>query len=199
MKILQFCLLFCALVFGACSLKTSGLDTTQNVSLRSDEKAFQTQLKHFDKSLKILSPNTTMLLNSRQIIYVENGFSKAYAYHFWEDLPSEICALFFLNKLEQSQIFKSLASQDSVVKTDYILETRLDDFTQNLDQKENFVSIVLSANFIDTQKNKILFHKKFIIKENIESNDMLSLQKAFEVALNSLGNSLVLWLNSLNL
>ncbi len=185
-----------ALVLSACALKQPETDRTQNFVLKSDHKSFERSFKHTDKSLKILVPDTPLYLNSYQIIYMQNGLSNAYAYHFWGDLPSNFYRFVLLSKFEQSGIFKTLVGQNSPVLADFILEGRLDSFEQVLEGEENYVRLSLSLNLIDSKKNQVLAHKNFNLKEKIDKIDIKLTLKAFEKALNELTTQIVLWVGS---
>lgn len=190
-----FLTMILALFLGACSLKQSGVDLSQNFILKNEGKAFETSFKSRDKSLKILNPDVPLYLNSYQIIYIQNGISNAYAHHFWSDVPSNLYRFVLLSKFEQSGIFKSLVGQNSPVLADFILEGRLDSFEQIIDKKENYVKLALSLNLVDVKQNKIIAHKNFIVKENIAKIDINETFKAFEKALNELTNEIVVWVD----
>lgn len=147
------------------------------------------------KAIKFLT-SLPLYLHSRSIIYVQKGISKAYAYHFWADLPNNLYQSLLLSKFEQSQIFKALLSQGSSVGSDYILESRIDSFEQVVDENENYVSISISINFIDAKESKIIAHRLFSIKERVKKIDIFDVYQSFEKALNSLGNEIVLWINA---
>lgn len=190
-----FLIMILALFLGACSLKQSGVDLSQNFILKNEGKAFETSFKSRDKSLKILNPDVPLYLNSYQIIYIQNGISNAYAHHFWGDVPSNLYRFVLLSKFEQSGIFKSLVGQNSPVLADFILEGRLDSFEQIIDKKENYAKLALSLNLVDVKQNKIIAHKNFIVKENIAKIDINETLKAFEKALNELTNEIVVWVD----
>lgn len=190
-----FLTMILALFLGACSLKQSGVDLSQNFILKNNGKAFETSFKSRDKSLKILNPDVPLYLNSYQIIYIQNGISNAYAHHFWGDVPSNLYRFVLLSKFEQSGIFKSLVGQNSPVLADFILEGRLDSFEQIIDKKENYAKLALSLNLVDVKQNKIIAHKNFIVKENIAKIDINETFKAFEKALNELTNEIVVWVD----
>ena len=184
------------LTLSACSLKQVEVDKTQKIILKNDNKAFETSFKQRAKSLKILTPDVPLYLNSYQVIYIQNELSNAYAYHFWGDLPSNLYRFMLLSKFEQSKIFTSLVGQNSPIIADFILEGRLDSFEQILSEKENYIRLSLSLNLIDFKKNRLLAHKNFIVKENIDKIDINLTFKAFEKALNTLTNEIVFWVDS---
>ncbi|EMX3963613.1 membrane integrity-associated transporter subunit PqiC [Campylobacter coli] len=185
-----------ALIFNGCSIPTSTLDKTQSFILKNDELPLQANFIKSDKILKIQNASLPLYLHSRSIIYVQKGVSGTYAHHFWADLPNNLYQSLLLSKFEQSQIFKALLSQGSSVRSDYILESRIDSFEQVVDENENYVSISISINFIDAKESKIIAHRLFSIKERVKKIDIFDVYQSFEKALNSLGNEIVLWINA---
>lgn len=155
-------------IFNACSVPTSTLDKTQSFILKNDEIPLQADFIKSDKILKIQNASLPLYLHSRSIVYIQKGVSGTYAHHFWADLPSNLYSFLILSKFEQSQIFKALISQGSSVRSDYILESRIDSFEQVVDENENYVSISISINFIDAKESKIIAHRLFSIKERVK-------------------------------
>ncbi|EKO4557770.1 membrane integrity-associated transporter subunit PqiC [Campylobacter coli] len=185
-----------ALIFNGCSIPTSTLDKTQSFILKNDELPLQANFIKSDKILKIQNASLPLYLHSRSIVYIQKGVSGTYAHHFWADLPNNLYQSLLLSKFEQSQIFKALLSQGSSVRSDYILESRIDSFEQVVDENENYVSISISINFIDAKESKIIAHRLFSIKERVKKIDIFDVYQSFEKALNSLGNEIVLWINA---
>ncbi|NGY48961.1 ABC-type transport auxiliary lipoprotein family protein [Campylobacter coli] len=183
-------------IFNACSVPTSTLDKTQSFILKNDEIPLQADFIKSDKILKIQNASLPLHLHSRSIVYIQKGLSGTYAHHFWADLPNNLYQSLLLSKFEQSQIFKALLSQGSSVRSDYILESRIDSFEQVVDENENYVSISISINFIDAKESKIIAHRLFSIKERVKKIDIFDVYQSFEKALNSLGNEIVLWINA---
>lgn len=185
-----------ALIFNACSIPTSTLDKTQSFILKNDGIPLQANFIKSDKILKIQNASLPLYLHSRSIIYIQKGVSGAYAYHYWADLPNNLYQSLLLSKFEQSQIFKTLLSQGSSIGSDYILESRIDSFEQVIDKNENYISISISVNFIDAKESKIIAHRLFSVKEELDKIDIFNVYQSFEKALNFIGNEIVLWINT---
>lgn len=184
------------LIFNACSIPTSALDKTQSFILKNDEIPLQADFIKSDKILKIQNASLPLYLHSRSIVYIQKGVSGTYAHHFWADLPNNLYQSLLLSKFEQSQIFKTLLSQGSSIGSDYTLESRIDSFEQVIDENENYISISISVNFIDAKENQIIAHRLFSIKEKVDKMDIFNVYQSFEKALNSIGNEIVLWINT---
>ncbi|HEB9311306.1 TPA: membrane integrity-associated transporter subunit PqiC [Campylobacter coli] len=186
-----------ALIFNACSIPTSTLDKTQSFILKNDGIPLQANFIKSDKILKIQNASLPLYLHSRSIIYIQKGVSGAYAYHYWADLPNNLYQSLLLSKFEQSQIFKTLLSQGSSIGSDYILESRIDSFEQVINENENYISISISVNFIDAKESKIIAHRLFSVKEELDKIDIFNVYQSFEKALNFIGNEIVLWINTI--
>ncbi|EAI3821893.1 hypothetical protein YN80_03890 [Campylobacter coli] len=183
-------------IFNACSIPTSTLDKTQSFILKNDKIPLQADFIKSDKILKIQNASLPLYLHSRSIVYIQKGVSGTYAHHFWADLPNNLYQSLLLSKFEQSQIFKTLLSQGSSIGSDYTLESRIDSFEQVIDKNENYISISISVNFIDAKENQIIAHRLFSIKEKVDKIDIFNVYQSFEKALNSIGNEIVLWINT---
>ncbi|MDX2323532.1 ABC-type transport auxiliary lipoprotein family protein [Campylobacter hepaticus] len=195
MKKAFYCILIFIFILNGCSLKREFVNPNQSLLLKDDKSLVSINFKKTNKILKIRNIDTPLYLNSKHIIYLNRGFANKYAHYLWADLPSDLYSSLILSKFEQSQIFISAFSQVSSLKADYILESKINAFNQIINLHENYVQISISVNFIDLEKNQMIAHKNFSIKENIEKKDIYATHNAFEKALNTLTNEIVLWVN----
>ncbi|HDZ5065243.1 TPA: membrane integrity-associated transporter subunit PqiC [Campylobacter jejuni] len=195
LKQLFYILTFVFILYG-CSLRHENINKNENIILKDEGIHPNIFFKKTDKILKIRNTNAPLYLNSRAIIYIDNGFSNKYAHYFWGDLPSNLYSSLILSKFEQSNIFTTLLSSTSSLNANYVLESRINSFEQILNGNENYAQISISVNFINLENNQIIAHKIFNIKENIEKKDIRSTYNAFQKALNKIGNEIVFWVNS---
>ncbi|TKX32987.1 ABC-type transport auxiliary lipoprotein family protein [Campylobacter aviculae] len=182
-------------IFYGCSINHQ-IDQTQMFILKNDEISSSTLFKKTTKILKIKNASLPLYLNSKSIVYIENNMGNSYAYHFWADLPSSFYRSLLLSKLEQVKIFKTVIFQGSSLKPDYILESRIDSFEQIINSKQNYTQIIASVNLINAKENKIISHRLFDSRENINQNDIQNIYQSFEKNLNSLTKDIVIWINS---
>ncbi|HDZ5075256.1 TPA: membrane integrity-associated transporter subunit PqiC [Campylobacter jejuni] len=195
LKQLFYILTFIFILYG-CSLRHENINKNENIILKDEGIHPNIFLKKTDKILKIRNTNAPLYLNSRAIIYIDNGFSNKYAHYFWGDLPSNLYSSLILSKFEQSNIFTTLLSSTSSLNANYVLESRINSFEQILNGDENYAQISISVNFINLENNQIIAHKIFNIKENIEKKDIRYTYNAFQKALNKIGNEIIFWVNS---
>lgn len=193
----SICVFTLLILFSGCSISNNTIDKTQNFILKNNENiSIHQNFKPTNKILKIRNASLPLYLNSQSIIYIKDGISNSYAYHFWADTPSDFYRSLLLSKFEKSKIFKALILQGNSLEADYILDSRMDSFEQIINKNENYVKISVSVNLISAKENTIVSHHFFEIKENIETIDIFSTAKTFEKALNLLGNEIILWTNS---
>lgn len=195
LKQLFYILTFIFILCG-CSLRHETINKNENIILKDEGIDSNIFFKKTGKILKIRDANAPLYLNSRTIIYIDNGFSNKYAHYFWGDLPSNLYSSLILSKFEQSNIFTTLLSSTSSLSANYALESRINSFEQILSNNENYAQISISVNFINLENNQIIAHKIFNTKEKIEKKDIHSTYNAFQKALNKIGNEIVFWVNS---
>ncbi|KAA6227297.1 MULTISPECIES: ABC-type transport auxiliary lipoprotein family protein [unclassified Campylobacter] len=185
----KFLIVLISLVFISCSIKDAPqVDKTQILRLKSESTL---NLNNTNKSIKILTPSMPSMLNSKDIIYEQNGIMQTWAYHFFEDTPAKIITSFLIQKATSG--FKVVLSQDSIVQSDFILESRLNDFTQIYNENgESYVRISMDITLIDSKNLQVILSKNYINEhEKLENDNVNSLRKAFENALNSITNSII--------
>ncbi|MBC5857307.1 membrane integrity-associated transporter subunit PqiC [Campylobacter jejuni] len=195
LKQLFYILTFIFILCG-CSLRHETINKNENIILKDEGIHPNIFFKKTGKILKIRNTNAPLYLNSRAIVYIDNGFSNKYVHYFWGDLPSNLYSSLILSKFEQSNIFTTLLSSTSSLNADYVLESRINSFEQILNNNENYAQISISVNFINLENNQIIAHKIFNTKEKIEKKDIRSTYNAFQKALNKIGNEIVFWINS---
>lgn len=196
MKIFHILLLFFTIfILNACSFKSKTTDQTI-LLLYNDNSLKNMEFKHSPKNLKILNPNAPLYLNSRKIFYEKDGLSGTWGYHFWADLPSALVLNNLEQKFELSQIFKTLIGTAGALKSDFILESRLENFEQSITKNNSYARISLYVNLIDNNKQILIAQQRFEIKEKLENNSSKALLNAFNKALNSINNDIVIWVNS---
>lgn len=195
LKQLFYILTFIFILCG-CSLRHETINKNENIILKDEGIDSNIFFKKTGKILKIRNANAPLYLNSRAIVYIDNGFSNKYTHYFWGDLPSNLYSFLILSKFEQSNIFTTLLSSTSSLNADYALESRINSFEQILNNNENYAQISISVNFINLENNQIIAHKIFNTKEKIEKKDIRSTYNAFQKALNKIGNEIVFWVNS---
>ncbi|EBH4155150.1 hypothetical protein FKP54_06840, partial [Campylobacter jejuni] len=169
-----FCILTFIFMLCGCSLRHETINKNENIILKDEGIDSNIFFKKTGKILKIRNTNAPLYLNSRAIVYIDNGFSNKYAHYFWGDLPSNLYSFLILSKFEQSNIFTTLLSSTSSLSADYALESRINSFEQILNNNENYAQISISVNFINLENNQIIAHKIFNTKEKIEKKDIRS-------------------------
>ncbi|EAH5844975.1 hypothetical protein EBI15_05595, partial [Campylobacter jejuni] len=140
-----FCILTFIFMLCGCSLRHETINKNENIILKDEGIDSNIFFKKTGKILKIRNTNAPLYLNSRAIVYIDNGFSNKYAHYFWGDLPSNLYSFLILSKFEQSNIFTTLLSSTSSLSADYALESRINSFEQILNNNENYAQISISV------------------------------------------------------
>lgn len=127
-----------------------------------------------EKSLKIMetfSPNSLMTLSME---YAEaEGRVFAYNLSRWQESPKDAVAMEILKDIRASEIFGSVDTAKSRSKSNYILETNLEEFLQffSKDMKSSYADVVISFSLIDTKTNGVISHKTLSARVETKSAD----------------------------
>lgn len=151
-----------------------------------------------ERSLKIAKAFSSTSLASLRMDYTEFGNRVfAYSQSQWQESPKSIITSQLLKNIRESELFKSVHSSNSRVKSDLILETNIEEFmqfyTQNL--QESYVKVVLSSSLIDVKTNSVVAIKTFNSKVDTKTLDASGGVEAFESALSKIISQNIEWLN----
>lgn len=185
-----------ALFLSACSLNKAPMtEYTIHTNMQDGDL---TSRGCADKSLKVsqaFSPNNLMSLKMN---YAQGSYKQfAYSESQWADSPNRAITAEIIKLLRETDLFKSIQTDKSRSKNDFILETNIEDFMQYFtnDSNESYSSIVMSLSLLDSNTNTIVSTKTFNIKVQSDSLDanggVEALNKALEDILTQVRN----WLN----
>ena len=178
-------IIFFGLLFVGCSatkVAVTEYKISANLNLKkSMSKSFQT------KSLKISKCFSSNKLKTLNMNYMQ-GKSKVYSYSqsIWSESPNEAITSEVLKMLRDKQIFKSVQSSKSRVKSDLVLEITMDKFIQSFDNelKNSYADIALNFSLIDAKTNKVITSKNFKAKYISNTPDANGGVEALNKALN---------------
>jgi len=189
--------LLCALLLSACGTKESLALYTLKASAPHLQALNTTpsaknlaSLKNF--SLKILAPQSTLYLKSENISYIKGNEFGTYSQHAFSGAPVWLFKQNLMYKFESAHLFKAIVSELSLLKTDFVLESSLENFEQIFNEKNQSV-VKISAN-ISLLKDKALLSQRFFTKEIASKGFGIDPSiKAFEEALNALNDEIFKW------
>lgn len=187
----------CFIVFFITACSTVTTDKEQSLILKPC--CYETGYENTEKNIRIAKPTLPLYLNSKEIVYVQDGIAKSYAHTFWGDLPSNFYRLVLFNKLEHSGLFDAVVEQGDGVGVDLILQSRIEAFEQLFEKNNFYTHIQVSLSLIDAKSLKRLNYTQFSAKKRLENLEISTLRNAFEESLNHIGSWIVSWLDqSLN-
>ncbi len=154
-----------------------------------------------EKTLAVDTPKSTAAIMSRNILYQDNNHSlNAYAFSQWSDTPNRMLANLLLTELIDSMVFKVVMPTDSRAKSDYVLESTIHQFHQQLshDQKSS-VRVRIGFYLLERSSLKIISSKEFVANPETSSVDAKGGVEGFNKAVNDISAKVILWLASLDL
>ena len=137
---------------------------------------------------------------SRNILYQDQQYSlNAYAFSKWSDTPNRMLSNLFLTSIGDSAIFKVALPADSRGRSDYILESSLQQFHQQINS-DNVSSAKIRIGFylIETKSGKVVATREFSSADKTSSTDAKGGVQALNEAARSINNELLAWLDSLD-
>jgi len=182
--LLSFALLF---VLG-CS-RTSPAITEYKIEASSiQNQNFQKSCEQ--KSLTVSQVFVSSSLMSKKMKYIVGKY-KEYAYNesAWAENPNRAISDAIVKSLEGTNIFKTVDSYKSFSRSDYTLESRVDDFSQHFseDEKSSFVKVDISFSLIDNKTSKIVankhIEKRLDVKEANAQSGVEALNEALKETL----------------
>ncbi|RXJ70356.1 hypothetical protein CRV08_01975 [Halarcobacter ebronensis] len=184
-----------ATLFSGCISITKELPsfTTYNLSI---ENKINNDDVYIDKSINIYEPKTIESLNSRDILYVQNGleFNK-YALSKWLDKPSKLLQKQVANYLSLNNSYKYITTSNLKVDSDYSLVSELVDFSQEFKEDNSFAKFSIRIYLIDNKNDKT-YYKNFTYYEKTPSNDSLGFVKAINKVTNNFYENLNIFIKN---
>lgn len=151
-----------------------------------------------NRSLKVLRAFSSNSLASLKMDYTEAD-SRAYSYSQsqWKEPPSSMITSLLLENIRKSELFSSLHLAQSRVKSDFILETNIEEFMQfySNDLKDSHVKVTFNLSIIDAKTNSVMASKTFSSQVNTKTADAKGGVEAFEEALFEIITKNIEWLS----
>ncbi len=195
MKLLFLSLSF--LLFSACTIKKPSVTEyriiTNNIILKNKINGCR------NKSIKIAQAFSSASLMSTNMDYIlENNKTFSYSQSQWKSTPNRAISLEVLKNIRESKLFKYTQNSKTRSKSDLLLETNIEDFTQyyNDDLSISYVKIVISFTLIDIKTNNVIAADTFKVKLDTVSNDAQGGTSALNVALSSVLEQMTQWIGS---
>jgi len=172
------------LLFGACSSPQPALQEyilSPKISVMQSKRG-----KYSTKIVKVANIYASDDLHSHSMFYVEDGIKKfAYASSGWAEPPQQFLHKKVMQMVAQTKVFGFVQLPNSKVESDFILETRINDFTQYFEANDtkSYAVVSLSFTLVNSKKHTIVASKTFSSKVDVTSLDAEGGVKALSVAL----------------
>jgi len=160
-----------ALFLSACSV-THPLITEYTINTKINNTNLDSGVCS-DKSLKVSQAFSTNDLMSLKMNYIQGSYKQFfYSESQWAESPNRAVTFEMIKLLRETKLFKSVQTNKSRSKTDFILETNIEDFMQHFtsDSAESYANIVISLTLLDSINNTILATQTF--RSKIKANTL---------------------------
>ncbi len=147
-------------------------------------------------TIKILEPITNKHLNSTSIHYSKNKYLlQTYKLSKWSDYPVKMILEVLSSKLDDLNIYDNIITSHIYSKYDYMLQSELIDFKQNIDGSKSYIILKIKFYLIKDDLDKKIISKIFTYKIPSSSIDAYGGVKAFNKSIELLLNDLSFWLH----
>jgi len=155
----------------------------------------------FEKTLAVDVPKSTAAIMSRNILYQDTNHSmNAYAFNQWSDTPNHMLANLLMATIIDSSIFKVVLPVNSRANSDYVLESTIYQFHQQLmSGAKSSVHVRIGFYLLERNSAKIVSTKQFTTNLETNSVDAKGSVEGFNKAVNAISADVITWLASLEL
>lgn len=185
------------MVVGGCSTTRLPPTNAYTISIPAAKLA---QTAGIDKVVRIAIPRSTAAIMSRNILYQDQRYSlNAYAFSKWSDTPNRMLSNLFLTSIGDSMIFSVVLPADSRGKSDYVLESSLQQFYQLINSDgTSLATIRIGFYLIEVKSGEVKAAKEFVVSENANSSDAKGGVEALNQAALKVDRQLLEWLAGLS-
>jgi cholesterol transport system auxiliary component len=193
-------IIFFILLLSGCATVKPPITEYKIISSTIDFKKYEPSANCRDKSLKIaqaFSPNSLMSLNMDYVESENRVFS--YTKSQWQEDPNSAITQELLKNIRNSALFSNVESSKSRSKSDWILETNIEEFVQffSKDMKSSYVNVLITLTIVDTKTGFVVATKTFNSKVDAKTLDAEGGVEALSNALSSVILQNIEWLNGI--
>ena len=179
-------------LFAACAKVVPAI-SEYRINSNIYELKFEDKVCH-DKSLKVAQAFSANTLMNMDIMYGVGEHSQyRYNQSKWVQAPNAAITSEIVNFMKATNIFSSVSVPKSRMKSDFVLETNIEDFMQYFDKemKNSFVKIAITFSLIETKTNSVVATKSIMIQTPVQTLDaeggVIALNKALKELLEQSG------------
>lgn len=153
-----------------------------------------------NRIIRIAMPTSTAAIMSRNILYQEDDYSlNAYSFSKWSDTPNRMIANLILNRLAGSQLFRAVLPADSRGKSDYVLETTIQQFYQQIEADRSSRAVIHIACYLIDARGKVIATREFNSTHKAPATNAAGAVSALNQGVVAISNDLMDWLAGLKL
>jgi len=188
------------LLSGCVTIKKPPITEYKIISSTIDFKKNEASANCRNKSLKIaqaFSPNSLMSLSMDYVEAENRVFS--YTKSQWQEDPNSAITQELLKNIRNSALFSNVESSKSRSKSDWILETNIEEFVQffSKDMKSSYVNVLITLTIVDTKTGFVVATKTFNSKIDAKTLDAEGGVEALSNALSKVILQNIEWLNGI--
>lgn len=201
MKLLTaFMLSVIVLQLTACARTTVPATVMYTLSIPASQSNAQTNVPA-NKILSIDVPRSMAAIMSRNILYQEDQHAlNAYAFSRWSDTPNRMMANLLLARLSESGLFKVVVPVDSRAKSDYVLESVIHQFHQQVvGTGLSRVQVHMTFYLLEKNNGKVIATKEIQSPVQAPSVDASGGVSAFNQSVAAISTDVEAWLRTLQL
>jgi ABC-type uncharacterized transport system auxiliary subunit len=195
MRLVYLVSVFLVFVLGGCVTKQPHIDeyrvsTTLNITPSHKDGCKQ-------KSIKVSPTFSKNSLRELEMAYIYDDYKLDYfTQSQWSETPNSAINSEIVSMLRELQLFESVQVSQSRSRSDYILESSIEDFIQYFDQKsqKSFVDVRITLSIVDTKTAKTIATRSFQKKLSVKEMNAQSGVQSLNLALAKLLNESSLWL-----
>lgn len=123
-------------------------------------------------TLLVRTPQANTTYNSTQMAYVSEKYQLAYfAKNRWAAPPTQMLLPLIIQTLQNTHAYQAIVTSYTNVKTNLILDTQLLQLQQEFTQTSSQVRLVMRAQLINLEKNRVVATQEFLILEPATANN----------------------------
>jgi len=177
-----FIVLFSTVIFTACTITLPHI-SEYRVAPKLQYETLESQCK--EKTIKVSQAFSADSLMTQKMKYAQGGFREyAFSESEWAQSPNRAITKEILKSVRDPKLFKTVQGYKSRSKSDYILESSIEEFLQYFDEnaKSSYVKVSLTFTLVNAKSldviDSISLEKRVDVKEMNAKGGVVSLNKA---------------------
>lgn len=162
------------IILSACTV-TQPYMTAYTIQTQAPQRQSSQKLQNADlcrdKTLKVSQAFSKHTLMTTKMYYIEEDFHEyAFSESEWSQSPNSAVTEAIVRSVRDSKLFKSVQGHKSRSKSDYVLESSIEEYIQHFsrDLKSSYAEIVINFTLVDTKDSQVIKSKMLRQKIRVE-------------------------------